>query len=220
MLCYDYLGVDDARLLDGTPPQLHCKFMPMPLNDFESRLVTLARESSWFWPALLAVRTLDFPSWCIGAGAVRNLVWDSFHGLEASWTSSDIDVAYFDNTDLSAERDVFFESQLSSLHPEFPWEVTNQAGVHTWFEAAFGYPVHPLASLDAAVASWPEYATAVGLTLLPDDTIGVIAPYGLDDLFNMVIRRNPARVSVATYRERVERKQYHDRWPGVTVIPC
>lgn len=194
--------------------------MPMSPTDLDAHLVALARKSSWFWPALVAVRTLNLPSWCIGAGAVRNLVWDSLHGLDASWTSSDIDVAYFDNTDLSAERDASFESQLACMHPQLPWEVTNQAAVHTWFETAFGYPVDPLASLEAAVASWPEYATAVGLTLLPDDTIRVIAPYGLDDLFTMVVRRNPARVSIATYRERVEKKRYHDRWPRVTVIPC
>ncbi|CAG9202444.1 hypothetical protein BGLA2_1580010 [Burkholderia gladioli] len=47
----------------------------------------------------------------------------------------------------------------------------------------------PLKSLEAAVASWPEYATAVGLTLLPDYTIRVIAPYGLNDLFAMVIEQ-------------------------------
>jgi hypothetical protein len=46
----------------------------------------------------------------------------------------------------------------------------------------------------------------------------VIAPHGLDDLFAMVVRRNPARVSVATYRERVAGKRYAQRWPKVRVI--
>ncbi|WP_413192528.1 nucleotidyltransferase family protein [Pararobbsia alpina] len=191
----------------------------MFFNDFETRLVTLARESSWLWPALVAVRSLNLHSWCIGAGAVRNLVWDSLHGFAAPSALPDVDVAYFDTTDLSADRDASFESELTSLRPEFPWEVTNQAAVHTWFESAFGHGVPPLISLEAAVASWPEYATAVGLTLLHDDTIKVIAPYGLDDLFAMVVRRNPARVSVATYRDRVTQKQYRNRWPHVTIIP-
>ncbi|WP_230939474.1 nucleotidyltransferase family protein [Burkholderia diffusa] len=78
----------------------------------------------------------------------------------------------------------------------------------------------PFRSLEAAVASWPEYATAVGLTLLPDDSIKVTAPYGLDDLFAMVVRRNPVRVSVATYRERVAQKQYRNRWPRAVIVPC
>ena len=46
----------------------------------------------------------------------------------------------------------------------------------------------------------------------------VIAPHGLDDLFAMVVRRNPARVSVQTYRERVASKRYAQRWPRVTIV--
>ncbi|WP_323123635.1 nucleotidyltransferase family protein [Burkholderia alba] len=47
----------------------------------------------------------DLPSWYIGASAVRNLVWDSLHGLETSSALRDVDVAYFDGADFSAERD-------------------------------------------------------------------------------------------------------------------
>nr|WP_318298106.1 hypothetical protein [Paraburkholderia bannensis] len=35
----------------------------------------------------------------------------------------------------------------------------------------------------------------------------------------MVVRRNPARVSVETYRKRIEQKQYQRRWPRVTIVP-
>ena len=190
----------------------------MSSTDFEASLIALARESSWFWPALVAVRTLNLPSWCIGAGAVRNLVWDSLHGLDAPSALSDIDVAYFDGTDLSAHRDATFEFLLAAMQPELPWEVTNQAAVHLWFERTFGHPVSPFRSLAQAIASWPEYATAVGLTLLSAGTIYVCAPYGLDDLFSMVVRRNPARVSMDTYLRRIQQKRYKDRWPRVTII--
>jgi hypothetical protein len=46
----------------------------------------------------------------------------------------------------------------------------------------------------------------------------VIAPHGLADLFAMVVRRNPARVSVETYRRRVASRRYTQRWPRVTVV--
>jgi hypothetical protein len=109
---------------------------------------------------------------------------------------------------------------LSKLHPSASWEVINQAAVHTWFEAAFGYPVSPLNSLEEAVASWPEFATSVGLTLRDDDSIDVIVPHGLDDLFAMVVRQNLVRINIETYRNRIEQKQYQRRWPHVTVVPC
>ncbi|WP_256991558.1 nucleotidyltransferase family protein [Burkholderia sp. AU6039] len=60
--------------------------------------------------------------------------------------------------------------------------------------------------------------STVGLTLLSDGTIDVCAPYGLDDLFSMAVRRNPARVSIDTYLLRIQQKRYEDRWPRVTVV--
>lgn len=187
-------------------------------TDMEERLRDLARASAWFAPALRAVRDLGLPSWCIGAGAVRNLVWDALHGYSTPSDLADLDVAYFDASDLAPERDAELESRLHEAMPGIRWEVTNQAAVHQWFEEYFGHGVEPLESLEDAVASWPEYATAVGLYLRQDGSIEVIAPHGLDDLFNCVVRRNPRRVSLDTYRLRVEQKKYALRWPFVTVV--
>lgn len=184
----------------------------------EERLRELARRSSWLAPALRAVRDQGLASWCIGAGAVRNLVWDALHGYSTPTHLPDVDVAYFDATDLSPERDAEIQTRLCSALPGAPWEVTNQAAVHHWFEGHFGHAVEPLRSLHDAVASWPEYATCVGLALNEDDSISVIAPHGLDDLFGCIVRRNPTRVSLATYRQRVEQKNYAARWPKVKVL--
>lgn len=158
--------------------------------------------------------------WCIGAGAVRNLVWDALHGHAQPSALADIDLAFFDAADLTQARDMALQAALNRAAPGLPWEVTNQAGVHLWFERCFGHPVEALHTLEDAVASWPEYATAVGLRLEADDALTVIAPLGLADLFGMVVRRNPRRVSPATYAQRVAQKDYAARWPRVTVLPA
>jgi len=183
-----------------------------------AQLIQLVEASDWFLPAQRAVRSLGLDQWCIGAGALRNLVWDALSGNVRRSALCDIDVAFFAADDVSSARDQALQHRLCALMPGWPWEVTNQAGVHWWFEQHFGHPVAPLASLADAVATWPEYATAVAVTLEQDDTISIIAPYGLSDLFTMTVRHNPARASVATYRERVAQKKYRDRWPGVTII--
>lgn len=182
------------------------------------RLAALARATPWFMQALAHVRALRLPAWCVGAGAVRNLVWDALHDHAAPSALPDVDVAFFDDADLSRERDHALQRQLVRTSPAVPWEVVNQAGVHLWFEQHFGHAVAPLRSLEEAVASWPEYATAVGLWLDDADALHVIAPHGLANLFAMVVRRNPGRVSVGTYRERVATKRYVQRWPRVRVI--
>lgn len=182
------------------------------------RLRAIARATPWCMQALHAVAQLGLPHCCIGAGAVRNLVWDALHGYSQPSALSDIDVAYFDAHDLLAESEVQLRQRLATLLPGVPWEVCNQARVHLWFEAEFGYAVPPLGSLDDAIATWPEFATSVGIWLRPDGEIGIVAPHGLDDLFNMVVRHNPARISLNGYAQRLASKDYAARWPRVTII--
>lgn len=180
------------------------------------RVAALVRATPWFMAALRAGRELGLAHWCIGAGALRNLVWDALHGQPRS-DLADVDLAYFCTQDLSPARDAALQGRLAAHCPGLPWEVTNQAGVHLWFERHFGHAVEPLRSLDEAIASWPEPATAVGVWLDDADTLHLIAPHGLADLLGMRIRRNPVRVSVETYRARCTSKRYVERWPRVVV---
>ncbi|MFN7572045.1 MAG: nucleotidyltransferase family protein [Betaproteobacteria bacterium] len=186
----------------------------------EQRLIEIVQRSAWLMPALRAVRALALDSWCIGAGALRDTVWDALYGCADARLPRDVDVAYFDPSDTSRARDHALQQQLHAYMPQLPWEVVNQAGVHLWFEGVFGHPAAPLASLEEAVASWPETATAVGITLDTADRLRVIAPLGLADLFDGIVRRNSMRVSVATYRQRCATKQYTARWPQVRVLPA
>lgn len=191
----------------------------MPCNALlEARLISIASSSAWFMDALRAVQTLQLSSCCIGAGAVRNLVWDALSGKHEPSDLADVDVAYFDAADMSPERDQHLQRTLMALRPDVPWEVTNQAGVHLWFADYFGHPVQPVNTLAEAVATWPEYATSVGISMDEAGALDVIAPLGLDDLFSMTVRHNPKRASVANYRARIVQKKYRDRWSEVTII--
>ena len=191
-----------------------------PSKELEQRLIAITSQSEWFMSLLWSVRELGLQSWCIGAGAVRNLVWDALHERTEPSALADVDVAYFDASVQSPEHNQQLQAELSERRPDVPWEVTNQAAVHRWFESYFGYPVEPLLSLEDAVGSWPEYATSVGLFLDERGTMRVIAPHGLDDLFGLVVRRNPRRASVGTFWQRVEQKRYTQRWPRVRVVCC
>lgn len=168
--------------------------------------------------ALVAARDVVPSPWVIGAGSVRNLVWDHLHGIAATGLPRDIDVAYFEADDLNESTEQLLEAQLREFEPGFPWEVRNQAAVHTWFHERFGYHVAPLASLEDAVASWPETATSIGVSLNADSQLQIIAPLGLDDLFNMKLRRNATRVSDDEFRHRLTSKRILERWPNVTVV--
>jgi hypothetical protein len=130
----------------------------------------------------------------------------------------DVDVPFFDPTDLSSAYDRRVTDDLVRRLPDVPWEAKNQAAVHTWYEARFGSAVEPLTSLEDSVATWPETATCVAVRLLPGGELQVIAPYGLSDLFGMVLRRNPRRASIELFRQRAADKHLTDRWPRVRMV--
>ena len=62
----------------------------------------------------MASRTCNLPDWAIGAGVLRNLVWDELHGYAQRTPARDVDVAYFDAADLSVESEQGWEARLRS----------------------------------------------------------------------------------------------------------
>lgn len=167
---------------------------------------------------LQAARQVDLPNWYIGAGMLRNLVWDTLHGFESPTPLNDVDVAFFDASDLSRERDEKANLALTAVLPTIEWEATNQAAIHTWHEAYFGYPIEPYVSSEDGITSWPETATAVAVRLLPDNALKIFAPFGLEDLFTMTLRRNRTKVTIEEFRQRYQKKRIAEKWPLVRIV--
>ncbi|WP_229261726.1 nucleotidyltransferase family protein [Duganella margarita] len=186
-------------------------------QELEERLARMVRSSSTLMALLAAARSLHLQSWCIGAGVVRGLVWDHLHGFSQPSRYEDVDVTYYDAT-ADEKQDEGLTRRLLDIHPSARWEVSNQALIHQWFLKAHGQIVPPLRSLADGIATWPEYATCVGVTLNADDTIEVIAPHGLQDLFDLKIRHNAARASAEVFMQRVTSKRLIERWPMLSLV--
>src|SRR5437899_11283843 len=155
--------------------------MGTPSVQLEECLVAMVRSSATLMRALDAARAVDPPDWLIGSGVIRNLVWDRLHGVVSPATPKDLDLVFFDPADLSEQREQEVQDALAVKAAEIPWDANNQAAVHLWYPDVFGVAVEPLSSSADAVATWPETATAVAVRLLPEDSLLVVAPYGLDD---------------------------------------
>ena len=161
---------------------------------------------------LRAVRALGLPDWTVGAGFVRNTVWDRLHGFAEPTPLADVDVLYFDPADLSREREGALERRLAAAMPDIPWSVRNQARMH--LRNGDG----PYADTEDALRYWLESATCVALRLESDGRMTVIAPYGLSDL--LALRSGPTppgRARYAAYIARMRQKDWPSRWPRVRV---
>jgi uncharacterized protein len=160
---------------------------------------------------------LALPSWYLGAGAVAQTVWNQLHGFETGHGIRDYDLAYFD-PDLSADSERAAGARAARLCADLgiKLDVKNQARVHLWYAERFGRPIPPYRSAEHAIATWPSTASSVGVTRRQGNFL-VCAPFGLSDLFAMVVRPNKAQVDQAIYEAKATR--WKQRWPHLVVIP-
>lgn len=177
----------------------------------EQQAAAILTARIWALTVLKAARVLALPDWAIGAGFVRSLIWDALLGSTTQTTPDDIDLVYFDPTDISHARESALQRRLADILPAVPWSVRNQARMH-------------LRNGDAryrdtadAIAHWLETPTAVAVRLEPDNALTWIAPHGLTDLLTGRIRPTPSgQMKLDDDRRRVRDKGWLARWPQLS----
>ena len=87
----------------------------MAEQEYAQELTHIIRSNSWFMRVLETVRYCNPPDWLVGAGIIRNLVWDHLHEFREPTPIADVDVIFFDASDLSPERDQAVQEQLAAL---------------------------------------------------------------------------------------------------------
>jgi hypothetical protein len=159
-----------------------------------------------------AARSIGLPDGAIGAGFVRQPIWDCLHGYQATDKFADIDILYFDPSNLTPESELRIEQELGRRMPGVPWEVTNQARMHI-SNGDLAYR-----DTEDAIVHWLETPTALAVRLEPRTADGLIAPFGLVDLLAIQIKPTPAGVRRSdAYRKRLRQKDWHQRWPKVRI---
>ncbi|MEM8950418.1 MAG: nucleotidyltransferase family protein [Pseudomonadota bacterium] len=192
-----------------------CQFAGMS-DAREQTLIDLVRSDLAMMAALAAVRELSLPDGWIAAGFVRNRVWDHLHGYAKSTPLNDIDVVYFDSACLDEAVEKRFEAALHQRLAGLPWSVKNQARM-----AAINGD-QPYRDTADALEHWCETPTPIGLRLIEEGGLQMLAPLGLEDLFALTVRPTPfAREhppKLAQYKERMARKNWPGLWPGIRVL--
>jgi hypothetical protein len=179
------------------------------LNQLQSIIASDRRRMD----VLRLVRELDLPDCWIAAGFVRNCVWDFMHELSPSPLSQDIDVIWYDPLQATPARDAMLQSVLQAQDSTLEWSVKNQARMHE------RNADQPYLSASDAMRYWPETATAVGVRLNDQSRIEVSAPFGLEDLFALVVRPTErfATNKHSIYVDRVHEKKWKAIWPRLSI---
>ncbi|AHV96236.1 nucleotidyltransferase family protein [Paenibacillus sabinae] len=189
-------------------------------QELRDRLTGIFEESGWLGELFERAGSLaPHHPYYIGAGCLVQTVWNELTGRPPLYGISDIDIVYFDSTDLSyeAENKVVERGKRLFAKLPFPVDIKNQARVHLWYPERFGVGLTPYVSLEAAIDSWPTTATSLGVRKEADGIWRIYAPFGLEDLFRLIVRPNKTLVTESTYYAKAEK--WRSRWPELTVLP-
>lgn len=178
------------------------------MSDIQATLQQWLQQDKARCDIVNAARQLQLPDSYLAAGFVRNMAWDNLHGVTSPTPLNDVDLIYFDNTDLSTETEIQIESSLSHLLPDVNWEVRNQARMH------LKYQDPPYSNSLDAMSYWVELETAVGLRL---HDLVFASVYGLERLFALTVTPNKRR-PLHVFQQRISKKNWLTLWPKLAVI--
>ena len=177
-----------------------------------SLIATIITQDPVGMKQLRAARSLGLPDWCIAAGFVRNRVWDHLHGIAPPSPLADIDVLYYDASDLSKAPEQAYEARLEALRTGAL--AGPQPGAHACLEEPAAAQEH-----GDSMTYWLETVTAVGVRLEADDSLTVVAPLGTDDLLGLKCRPTAfGRTQLAEYEARIASKRWRELWPKVRFV--
>ena len=179
----------------------------------EEEITRLTKDDAWMMQVLGAAEKLDLPDWWIGAGFLRNKVWNYMEGNDSEQTR-DVDLVYFNGQDVTPETDWAYDEKMRAEHPFAEWEVRNQARMH------YKNGLEPFTSTADGIAHWTETATSVAVRL-QKGTLEYLFCYGTGDLFDLIARPTPhckTEAMLNIFRQRVAEKRWKEKWPDLRVI--
>jgi hypothetical protein len=191
----------------------------VPCVTLPGRFTAIIRADPDLMHLLGTLRSLALPQWRLVAGCLYQTVWNTLTGRARGTGIKDYDLIYYDDSDLSwAAEDAVIRRVVQATHDCVgPVEVRNQARVHLWFADRFGCAYPPLSSADEALRYYAAIVHAVGVRLEDDGRLDIVAPFGLDDVFAMIVRPNRWLDNAASYAAKAERAKL--LWPEITVEP-
>ena len=181
----------------------------MKLN--EEDIIRLVEQDDWMMNVLETVQMLKLSDWWICAGFLRSKIWDTLHDFAERTPLTDVDVIYFDSSTVSEKAEKILEENLSIRMPHVPWSVKKQARMHV----INGFS--PYISAEDGIAHFPETVTAIGVKLNVNKQVVLTAPYGIEDVVQMVVNPTPYFKCelYEKYQERVKKKNWSQTWNKV-----
>lgn len=137
---------------------------------------------------LPAISELHLPDWWLAGGALRNTVWRLIFGENCKLFINDFDIAFFDEAG-DRDQELAAKATLNKQFPDYLFDIKNQASFGRWRSGRKTFT-----STEDGIKNWLHTTAAIGVRLDNRGEWEFFTPYGLEDLFNGIVRATPANI--------------------------
>lgn len=163
-----------------------------------------------------AQKNPKFRNYYVGAGGVNQTVFNYYHGYDINYGIKDFDIVYYDSDESYEAEDIIIkdlESRLSHIDTSF--DIKNQGRVYIWYNEKYGTNRDKYKSVEDAISSWGATVTCVGVRL-ENNELKVYCPYGLNDVFSMIIRPVKKEFEKESYVKRANK--WKEKWEKLKIV--
>ena len=197
----------------------HLRFAGAPADVQAEAVRGIIRQSPLLMAVLERLRALALPDSWLVSGAIYNSVWNHLSGRPPLTGINDLDVFYFDASDLSYEAEDWVIRRAEPVFADLPLpvQIRNQARVHLWYEQHFGAPYAPLKHSCEAVDRFASTTHAVAARLDGQGEIALYTPYGLEAMLAFRVVPNRLTENRETHQRKAARASAV--WPELVIEP-
>lgn len=158
----------------------------------------------------------DFKNYYLAAGCINQTIFNYYHNYDLDYGIGDYDIVYYDEDTSYEKEDIIIKDLKERLkYLDLKFDIKNEKRVHIWYNEKYKTNRKEYESVEDAISKWGTTITCLGVRMENNKLI-VCAPYGLNDLFNLIL----CPVKIDFTKEDYEKKvtKWTSKWELLKVI--
>lgn len=158
----------------------------------------------------------DFKNYYLAAGCINQTIFNYYHNYDLDYGIGDYDIVYYDEDTSYEKEDIIIKDLKERLkHLDLKFDIKNEKRVHIWYNEKYKTNRKEYESVEDAISKWGTTITCLGVRMENNKLI-VCAPYGLNDLFNLILRPVKIDFTKEDYEKKVTK--WTSKWELLKVI--
>lgn len=158
----------------------------------------------------------DFKNYYLAAGCINQTIFNYYHNYDLDYGIGDYDIVYYDEDTSYEKEDIIIKDLKEKLkHLDLKFDIKNEKRVHIWYNEKYKTNRKEYESVEDAISKWGTTITCLGVRMENNKLI-VCAPYGLNDLFNLILRPVKIDFTKEDYEKKVTK--WTSKWELLKVI--